>query len=244
MAQAITVTDIRKNFGAVEALKGVSLDVADGEKVVVIGPSGSGKSVLIRCINGLEVPDSGTVVVEGMNLSDRKVNARALARDVAMVFQSYNLYPHKTVLENVTLAPIKVLKVPREQAERDGRAYLERVGLSDKVDKYPDQLSGGQQQRVAIARALALQPDVLCFDEPTSALDPELTGEVLRVIRSLAERRMTMIVVTHELQFAHDVSDQVIFLERGVVAESGTPDELFLHPKNDRTRQFLAAYVK
>ena len=244
MAQAITVTDIRKNFGAVEALKGVSLDVAEGEKVVVIGPSGSGKSVLIRCINGLEVPDSGTVVVEGMNLSDRKVNARALARDVAMVFQSYNLYPHKTVLENVTLAPIKVLKVPREQAERDGRAYLERVGLSDKVDKYPDQLSGGQQQRVAIARALALQPDVLCFDEPTSALDPELTGEVLRVIRSLAERRMTMIVVTHELQFAHDVSDQVIFLERGVVAESGTPDELFLHPKNDRTRQFLAAYVK
>ena len=145
MAQAITVTDIRKNFGAVEALKGVSLDVAEGEKVVVIGPSGSGKSVLIRCINGLEVPDSGTVVVEGMNLSDRKVNARALARDVAMVFQSYNLYPHKTVLENVTLAPIKVLKVPREQAERDGRAYLERVGLSDKVDKYPDQLSGGQQ---------------------------------------------------------------------------------------------------
>ena len=171
MAQAITVTDIRKNFGAVEALKGVSLDVAEGEKVVVIGPSGSGKSVLIRCINGLEVPDSGTVVVEGMNLSDRKVNARALARDVAMVFQSYNLYPHKTVLENVTLAPIKVLKVPREQAERDGRAYLERVGLSDKVDKYPDQLSGGQQQRVAIARALNMHPKIMLLDEPTSGMD-------------------------------------------------------------------------
>ena len=174
MAQAITVTDIRKNFGAVEALKGVSLDVAEGEKVVVIGPSGSGKSVLIRCINGLEVPDSGTVVVEGMNLSGRKVNARALARDVAMVFQSYNLYPHKTVLENVTLAPIKVLKVPREQAERDGHAYLERVGLSDKVDKYPDQLSGGQQQRVAIARALNMHPKIMLLDEPTSALDPEM----------------------------------------------------------------------
>ena len=171
MAQAITVTDIRKNFGAVEALKGVSLDVAEGEKVVVIGPSGSGKSVLIRCINGLEVPDSGTVVVEGMNLSDRKVNARALARDVAMVFQSYNLYPHKTVLENVTLAPIKVLKVPREQAERDGRAYLERVGLSDKVDKYPDQLSGGQQQRVAIARALNMHPKIMLLHERARSRD-------------------------------------------------------------------------
>ena len=173
MAQAITVTDIRKNFGAVEALKGVSLDVADGEKVVVIGPSGSGKSVLIRCINGLEVPDSGTVVVEGMNLSDRKVNARALARDVAMVFQSYNLYPHKTVLENVTLAPIKVLKVPREQAERDGRAYLERVGLSDKVDKYPDQLSGGQQQRVAIRpRPPTCIPRSCCWTSPRARSIP------------------------------------------------------------------------
>ena len=160
MANAITVTDIRKNFGAVEALKGVSLDVAEGEKVVVIGPSGSGKSVLIRCINGLETPDSGSITVEGMDLADRHVNARALARDVAMVFQSYNLYPHKTVLENVTLAPIRVLKVARDQAERDGRAYLERVGLSDKVDKYPDQLSGGQQQRVAIARALNMHRSV------------------------------------------------------------------------------------
>ena len=239
MAQAITVTDIRKNFGAVEALKGVSLDVADGEKVVVIGPSGSGKSVLIRCINGLEVPDSGTVVVEGMNLSDRKVNARALARDVAMVFQSYNLYPHKTVLENVTLAPIKVLKVPREQAERDGRAYLERVGLSDKVDKYPDQLSGGQQQRVAIARALSMNPHVMLFDEATSALDPELVRDVLGVMRDLAHDGMTMIVVTHEMGFARDVADRVVFMDGGVIVEEGTPSEVFDHPKSERTKAFL-----
>ena len=242
MAQAITVTDIRKNFGAVEALKGVSLDVADGEKVVVIGPSGSGKSVLIRCINGLEVPDSGTVVVEGMNLSDRKVNARALARDVAMVFQSYNLYPHKTVLENVTLAPIKVLKVPREQAERDGRAYLERVGLSDKVDKYPDQLSGGQQQRVAIARAMAMNPDVLFFDEPTSALDPELTREVLKVIRDLAAERMTMVIVTHEMGFARDVADHLIFMDGGVIVEQGPATQVINSPQHERTKAFLSNY--
>lgn len=202
MAQAITVTDIRKNFGAVEALKGVSLDVAEGEKVVVIGPSGSGKSVLIRCINGLEVPDSGTVVVEGMNLSDRKVNARALARDVAMVFQSYNLYPHKTVLENVTLAPIKVLKVPREQAERDGRAYLERVGLSDKVDKYPDQLSGGQQQRVAIARGIVNRAPILMADEPTGNLDSKTSDEIMALFRRLNDDGMTIILVTHEYDVA------------------------------------------
>ena len=242
MAQAITVTDIRKNFGAVEALKGVSLDVADGEKVVVIGPSGSGKSVLIRCINGLEVPDSGTVVVEGMNLSDRKVNARALARDVAMVFQSYNLYPHKTVLENVTLAPIKVLKVPREQAERDGRAYLERVGLSDKVDKYPDQLSGGQQQRVAIARALNMHPKIMLLDEPTSALDPELTKDVLKVIRDLAAENMTMVIVTHEMNFARDVADHIVFMDGGVIVEEGPAEQLINNPQHQRTQAFLAKF--
>ena len=199
MGSAISVKDIRKNFGTVEALRGVSLEVDEGQKVVVIGPSGSGKSVLIRCINGLETPDFGSITVEGMDLSDRHVNARALARDVAMVFQSYNLYPHKTVLENVTLAPIKVLKVPRDQAERDGRAYLDRVGLSDKVDKYPDQLSGGQQQRVAIARALNMHPKIMLLDEPTSALDPEMVQEVLDVIKSLAETSMTIVMVTHEM---------------------------------------------
>lgn len=221
MAQAITVTDIRKNFGAVEALKGVSLDVADGEKVVVIGPSGSGKSVLIRCINGLEVPDSGTVVVEGMNLSDRKVNARALARDVAMVFQSYNLYPHKTVLENVTLAPIKVLKVPREQAERDGRAYLERVGLSDKVDKYPDQLSGGQQQRVAIGRALITRPALILADEPTGNLDTRNSGEVISLLKEASRKyAQTIVMITHSRSIAQ-TADRVLQVSDGVLTDFG-----------------------
>lgn len=221
MAQAITVTDIRKNFGAVEALKGVSLDVAEGEKVVVIGPSGSGKSVLIRCINGLEVPDSGTVVVEGMNLSDRKVNARALARDVAMVFQSYNLYPHKTVLENVTLAPIKVLKVPREQAERDGRAYLERVGLSDKVDKYPDQLSGGQQQRVAIGRALITRPALILADEPTGNLDTRNSGEVIALLKEASRKyAQTIVMITHSRSIAQ-TADRVLQVSDGVLTDFG-----------------------
>lgn len=242
MAQAITVTDIRKNFGAVEALKGVSLDVADGEKVVVIGPSGSGKSVLIRCINGLEVPDSGTVVVEGMNLSDRKVNARALARDVAMVFQSYNLYPHKTVLENVTLAPIKVLKVPREQAERDGRAYLERVGLSDKVDKYPDQLSGGQQQRVAIARALITKPKLVFADEPTGNLDSVSSAEVLGFLkRSVNELGQTIVMVTHDAVAASYADRAIVFADGQIVADEANPtaetmNELLMAERERATR--------
>lgn len=240
MAQAITVTDIRKNFGAVEALKGVSLDVAEGEKVVVIGPSGSGKSVLIRCINGLEVPDSGTVVVEGMNLSDRKVNARALARDVAMVFQSYNLYPHKTVLENVTLAPIKVLKVPREQAERDGRAYLERVGLSDKVDKYPDQLSGGQQQRVAIARALVKNPRLLLLDEPLSNLDARLRLEMREEIRRIQQRTgVTTIFVTHDQEEAMSISDRIVLMKLGVLQQNDLPQNLYDQPANQFVADFL-----
>lgn len=240
MAQAITVTDIRKNFGAVEALKGVSLDVADGEKVVVIGPSGSGKSVLIRCINGLEVPDSGTVVVEGMNLSDRKVNARALARDVAMVFQSYNLYPHKTVLENVTLAPIKVLKVPREQAERDGRAYLERVGLSDKVDKYPDQLSGGQQQRVAIARALVNHPKVLLLDEPLGALDLKLRKDMQIELKKIQQQvGITFIYVTHDQEEALTMSDTIVVMDKGNIQQIGSPTDIYNEPKNAFVADFI-----
>ena len=231
MAQAITVTDIRKNFGAVEALKGVSLDVAEGEKVVVIGPSGSGKSVLIRCINGLEVPDSGTVVVEGMNLSDRKVNARALARDVAMVFQSYNLYPHKTVLENVTLAPIKVLKVPREQAERDGRAYLERVGLSDKVDKYPDQLSGGQQQRVAIARALNLHPKILLLDEPVAGMNTKEKAEFDGLLQEILKKGVTILMVEHDMELVMGICDYLYVLEYGKLLAEGVPDEIQKHPE-------------
>ena len=240
MADAIMVKDIRKNFGAVEALRGVSLEVASGEKVVIIGPSGSGKSVLIRCINGLETPDSGSIVVDGMDLADRKVNARALARDVAMVFQSYNLYPHKTVLENVTLAPIKVLKVPREQAERDGRAYLERVGLESKLNQYPDQLSGGKQQRVAIARALNMHPKIMLLDEPTSALDPEMVQEVLDVIKSLAETNMTIVMVTHEMGLARDAADKVVFMENGLVVDEGTPAYLFGPDSNERVQAFLS----
>ena len=242
MELLISARDLKKNFGKVEALKGVSLDVAEGEKVVVIGPSGSGKSVLIRSINGLERPDSGELTVNGIDMMAKKVDTRKLASEVAMVFQGYNLYPHKTVLENVTFAPIKVLKVPKAEAEEAGRAYLERVGLSSKLDKYPDQLSGGQQQRVAIARALAMTPDILCFDEPTSALDPELTGEVLRVIRSLADQHTTMIIVTHEMEFARDVADHVIFMDGGTIAEEGTPQDVFENPKNERTRAFLSRY--
>ncbi len=240
MESAISVRDVRKNFGSVEALKGVSVEVAEGEKVVIIGPSGSGKSVLIRCINGLEVPDSGTVVVEGMDLSDRKVNSRALARDVAMVFQSYNLYPHKTVLENVTLAPIKVLKVPRDQAEETGRKYLERVGLLDKMSKYPDQLSGGQQQRVAIARALNMHPKIMLLDEPTSALDPEMVQEVLDVIKSLAETNMTIVMVTHEMGLAREAADKVVFMESGRVVEQGTPHHIFDETDSERIKSFLS----
>ena len=240
MGSAISVKDIRKNFGTVEALRGVSLEVDEGQKVVVIGPSGSGKSVLIRCINGLETPDFGSITVEGMDLSDRHVNARALARDVAMVFQSYNLYPHKTVLENVTLAPIKVLKVPRDQAERDGRAYLARVGLSDKVDKYPDQLSGGQQQRVAIARALNMHPKIMLLDEPTSALDPEMVQEVLDVIKSLAETSMTIVMVTHEMGLAREAADTVVFMENGLIVDQGTPHYMFDETDNARVKSFLS----
>ncbi|MEG0071787.1 MAG: amino acid ABC transporter ATP-binding protein [Raoultibacter sp.] len=236
----IFVRNIVKNFGKVEALKGVSLEVAEGEKVVIIGPSGSGKSVLIRCINGLEVPDSGEVIVDDMNLADKKVNARAIARDVAMVFQSYNLYPHKTVLENVTLAPVKVLKVDRQEAEDTGRAYLDRVGLSDKLDKYPDQLSGGQQQRVAIARALNMHPKIMLLDEPTSALDPEMVQEVLDVIKSLAETNMTIVMVTHEMGLAREAADKVVFMENGLVIDQGTPSYIFDEAHNERIQNFLS----
>lgn len=240
MTQAIEVKDIYKNFGAVEALKGVSLSVAEGEKVVIIGPSGSGKSVLIRSINGLETPDKGDVVVEGMRLKDRNVKPQMIARDVAMVFQGYYLYPHKTVLENVTLAPIKVLKVPREEAERSGREYLDRVGMLHKADKYPDQLSGGQQQRVAIARALNMHPKIMLLDEPTSALDPEMVNEVLDVIKSLAETNMTIVMVTHEMGLAREAADTVVFMENGVVVDKGTPSYMFSGSENERVQAFLS----
>lgn len=236
----ISVRDIKKNFGRVEALKGVSLEVEEGEKVVIIGPSGSGKSVLIRCINQLEVPDSGRIIVDGMDLSDKKVKPRDLAKVTAMVFQSYNLYPHKTVLENVTLAPVKVLKVDKGEAEESARAYLRRVGLEDKMDKYPDQLSGGQQQRVAIARAMNMHPKIMLLDEPTSALDPEMVQEVLDVIKTLAETNMTIVLVTHEMGLAREAADRVVFMEDGLVVEQGTPKHIFDDTGNERIQSFLS----
>ena len=252
----LEVEHLEKRFGGTPVLQDVSFSLEQGQTLAILGSSGSGKTTLLRCLNALEQPDAGCIRVAGETLFDGGVRAakRGGRLPFGLVFQAFHLFPQYTVRENVTLAGrLQAKRRPDYRANRreilqriddEATRLLGQVGLLAQQDRYPGQLSGGQQQRVAIARALALQPDVLCFDEPTSALDPELTGEVLRVIRSLAERRMTMIVVTHELQFAHDVSDQVIFLECGVVAESGTPDELFLHPTNDRTRQFLAAYVK
>ena len=251
----LEVEHLEKRFGGTPVLQDVSFSLEQGQTLAILGSSGSGKTTLLRCLNALEQPDAGCIRVAGETLFDGGVRAakRGGRLPFGLVFQAFHLFPQYTVRENVTLAGrLQAKRRPDYRANRreilqriddEATRLLGQVGLLAQQDRYPGQLSGGQQQRVAIARALALQPDVLCFDEPTSALDPELTGEVLRVIRSLAERRMTMIVVTHELQFAHDVSDQVIFLERGVVAESGTPDELFLHPNNDRTRQVLAAYV-
>ena len=243
----LEVKDLHCSYGTTQVLKGVDLNVNKGEVISILGSSGSGKTTLLRCISFLQKADSGTIRFDNFEKGITQLKhseIRALRMKMGYVFQNFNLFRNMTVKQNVLEGLITARGVDRATADKTADEVLEKVGMLHRKDFYPDQLSGGQQQRVAIARALALQPDVLCFDEPTSALDPELTGEVLRVIRSLAERRMTMIVVTHELQFAHDVSDQVIFLERGVVAESGTPDELFLHPKNDRTRQFLAAYVK
>lgn len=235
----IELNHIRKTFDGEVALGDISLYVRRHEFLTLLGPSGCGKTTMLRIIAGFEHADSGDLLFEGKRINE----VPPYQRRVNTVFQKYSLFPHMNVYDNVAFG-LNIKKRDKKEIQKRVPEMLELVGLSGFEKRWPESLSGGQQQRVAIARALALQPDVLCFDEPTSALDPELTGEVLRVIRSLAERRMTMIVVTHELQFAHDVSDQVIFLERGVVAESGTPDELFLHPKNDRTRQFLAAYVK
>lgn len=235
----VALKNIVVDFDGEPILTGLSLDIHDKEFVTLLGPSGCGKTTTLRVIGGFVEPRSGNVFFAGRDIT----RLPPYKRQVNTVFQKYALFPHLNVFENVAFG-LRLQKLDEKEIRSRCLEMLELVGLKGYERRNTAALSGGQQQRVAIARALALQPDVLCFDEPTSALDPELTGEVLRVIRSLAERRMTMIVVTHELQFAHDVSDQVIFLERGVVAESGTPDELFLHPKNDRTRQFLAAYIK
>lgn len=240
----IKMENIDKYFGRLHVLKNINLHIKTGEKLVVIGPSGSGKSTLIRCINYLEKPTSGKITVDGVDLTAHKAPVTKVRQSVAMVFQSFNLYPHKTVLENLTLAPIKVQKVDRKKAEETGLRYLERVGLSSKADSYPSQLSGGQQQRVAIARALNMHPKILLFDEPTSALDPEMIQEVLDVMVGLSTGNITMVVVTHEMGFARQVADRVIFMDEGEIVESGAPEHFFTNPESDRTKLFLSKILR
>lgn len=235
----IEIKELRKAFGADEVLKGIDLSIAEKEVVVIIGPSGSGKSTLLRCMNHLEEPTAGEVVVDGITLSS-EANINKVREEVGMVFQRFNLFPHMTVLENIMLAPMKVKHVEKGEAEKTARELLARVGLAEKADAYPDNLSGGQQQRVAIARALAMRPKVMLFDEPTSALDPEMVGEVLDVMRALAREGMTMVIVTHEMGFAREVGDRLLFVDEGRIIESGVPREVFEHPKEERTRSFLS----
>ena len=236
----IELTNINKYYGQNHVLKDINLSVASGEKVVVIGPSGSGKSTMIRCINQLEKPNSGTVTVDNIDMMGSKENLRMVRQEAAMVFQSFNLYPHMTVLDNLTVGPRLVQKVSRKESEKTGLEYLERVGLADKAKSYPSQLSGGQQQRVAIARALNMHPKIMLFDEPTSSLDPEMIKEVLDVMVDLAHSGITMVCVTHEMGFAKEVADKVVFMADGQILEYGTPEEVFEHPQHDRTKQFFS----
>jgi len=235
----IKIENLHKSFDKNEVLKGIDLTVDAGEVVVIIGPSGSGKSTFLRCLNLLEQPTDGKIEFEGKDLLAKETNIDELRQKMGMVFQSFNLFPHKTVLENLTISPIKVKKETPEQAQKKALELLDQVGLAEKKDSYPASLSGGQQQRVAIARALAMNPDVMLFDEPTSALDPEMVGEVLSVMKALAVKGMTMVVVTHEMGFAREVADRVIFMDAGIIQEEGTPEEIFGNPKNPRTQDFL-----
>ncbi len=236
----VKVKDLHKYFGDLHVLRGINLKVEKGEVVVVIGPSGSGKSTLLRCINHLEIPTSGEVHIDGVNLDDGTVDINLIRQTAGMVFQQFNLFPHLTILDNICLAPTKVLKMPIEEAHELGRALLKKVGLADKEAAYPHQLSGGQQQRAAIARALAMRPKLMLFDEPTSALDPEMIGEVLMVMKELALEGMTMIVVSHEMGFAREVADRVILMDEGLLIEEGPPREFFSNPKHERTKAFLS----
>ncbi|MBL0713132.1 MAG: ABC transporter ATP-binding protein [Desulfosarcina sp.] len=251
---ALNVENIHKSFGPLEVLKGMSLNACKGDVIAILGASGSGKSTFLRCINLLEIPDRGQITVggetvrmktdrQGRNVPADTRQVERLRARLAMVFQQFNLWSHMTIMENVVEAPIHVLKVPRKQALERGEAYLHKVGIADKADAYPAHLSGGQQQRAAIARALAMEPEVMLFDEPTSALDPELVGEVLQVIRTLAQEGRTMIVVTHEMGFAREVSSRVLFLHEGIIEEDGPPDQVFANPRSERFRQFIAAMV-
>jgi len=239
----IRISNLHKSFGDLEVVKGVDLHVSEGEVVCIIGPSGSGKSTVLRCINRLEELTSGSIVVDGHDLYAPETDINYIRTEAGMVFQQFNLFPHLSVLENVTLGALKVRKQQRGEAEKLGRELLAKVGLAEKADNYPDQLSGGQKQRVAIARALALQPKVILFDEPTSALDPELVGEVLDVMKKLAEEGMTMVVVTHEMGFAQEVADRVLFFDQGIIREQGDPKELFSNPKEPRLREFLGKVI-
>ena len=238
----ISVKDLQKHFnaGAVHALNGVSVDIEKSEVLVVIGPSGSGKSTFLRCLNLLERPTGGSVVFEGTDITAPRVNINLYRRRMGMVFQHFNLFPHMTVLKNLTLGPTELLKKSQAEADKKAMQMLERVGLSDRADAYPSQLSGGQKQRIAIVRALCMEPDVMLFDEPTSALDPEMVGEVLDVMKELAKVGMTMVVVTHEMGFAREVADRVLFMDEGVIVEQGTPEEIFDHPQSERLQSFLS----
>ena len=235
----ISIKSLKKAFGSLEVLRGVDLEIEEREVVVIIGPSGSGKSTLLRCINYLEEPTGGEITVDGITLNGSE-NINRVRAEVGMVFQRFNLFPHMTVMENITLAPMKVRGISREEAVETAERLLAKVGLLEKAAAYPEQLSGGQQQRVAIARALAMKPKVMLFDEPTSALDPEMVKEVLQVMKDLAREGMTMVVVTHEMGFAREVGDRVLFVDQGVIMEQGTPEEVFNHPKEERTREFLS----
>ena len=240
----IEVRDLCKSFDHVKVLNGISTTISQGEVVAIIGPSGCGKSTFLRSMNLLEKPTSGSILFEGTDITDSSVDINKMRQKIGMVFQQFNLFPNHTVKGNIMLAPVQTGLMTKEEASKRADELLVRVGLSDKADVYPAMLSGGQKQRIAIARALAMNPDVMLFDEPTSALDPELTGEVLKVIRGLADRHTTMVIVTHEMKFARDVSDKVLFLDQGTIAEYGTPEQVFEHPKEERTRQFLERYFE
>jgi glutamine transport system ATP-binding protein len=236
----IKVTNLKKSFGNNEVLKNINAEIKPQEVVVVIGPSGSGKSTFLRCLNLLESVTDGHVYIEGVDLTDKSVDINKVRQNVGMVFQQFNLFPHKTVIENIMMAPVRVKKVPQETARQKGIDLLRKVGLEDKANAYPDSLSGGQKQRVAIARALAMEPKIMLFDEPTSALDPEMVGEVLEVMKQLAKEGMTMVVVTHEMGFAKEVGDRVIFMDGGYIVEENVPNELFTNPQQERTKSFLS----
>lgn len=235
----IQVTNLKKSFGSLEVLKDISVEIEIGEVVVLLGPSGSGKSTFLRCLNQLEVATGGTIIVDGNEVTDKKTDINKVREEIGMVFQHFNLFPHKTVLQNITLAPVELKRMTKEEAFEKGMQLLKRVGMAEKANAYPNQLSGGQKQRVAIARSLAMNPKIMLFDEPTSALDPEMVGEVLQVMKELAKGGMTMVVVTHEIGFAREVADRVIFMDDGYIVEQGSPTEIFSNPKEARTIDFL-----